>query len=460
MAETPVVSSQQAHTPPAAHVAELPSPTSGAQFASIKRMRHPSVKALIASAACLISWRCAPEPTASDGGVVPDAGMSDAGAATDAGGTPPDAGTDAGGSDSGTPSSDGGLPATLQLQCAATLNPPQPNPCPTPSLGSGQAEFCFRSQWAGVTSVDVYGGFGQAMDWKMPFLTLTNDGTGTFTGSTPLANGSYPYVFRTNGSADSLVSNGHYFLDQENPQFEPAPAGAPDQRSVSVITVPQLAPTLVHLKGSVVFEGLPQSCFSVDLEAGEMVDGGHVISEHDTANFAESLADGTFDFPVAAQAPYMVVIRFPFLLAGTDAGYPKASTTPSVGTARTTLTVGAADWTLNPTDISYPLDDYAALTPQGGTATLPVTFTLSVVPGSFGAQVSVTSTDIAGNDPSYSSGFSTATEVTWDGGFNGGNGGVKAGTTYYWGAWQMRPSTVDGGVTWTSESLLFPITFP
>jgi hypothetical protein len=55
-----------------------------------------------------------------------------------------------------------------------------------------------------VTSVEVYGGFGQSTDWTMPFLTLTNDGSGTFTGSATLATGTYPYVFYVTGGTDNL----------------------------------------------------------------------------------------------------------------------------------------------------------------------------------------------------------------------------------------------------------------
>jgi hypothetical protein len=168
--------------------------------------------------------------------------------------------------------------------------------------------------------VDVYGGFGQATDWKSPFVSLKSDGSGTFTATTPLANGSYTYVFETQGSADNLVKDGHSFLDQYNTKFVPSPPEAPDQRSVSQITIPQGTPApVIHIKGSVLFMGKPQSCYSIDLEAGENVVGGKVISEHDTANYSESAADGTFDFPVAMGAPYGITIRYPFTLSA-DAG--------------------------------------------------------------------------------------------------------------------------------------------
>jgi hypothetical protein len=348
----------------------------------------------------------------------------------------------------------------LALTCFATTAVPAPNPCPAPSGTSGMASFCYRPQWAGVTVVDVYGGFGQATDWTAPFLALTNDGSGTFTGTAPLANGTYPYIFETEGSDDNLVSDHHVFLDQYNTSFVPSPPAAPHQRSVSSLTVPQgAAASIVHIKGAVLFEGQPQPCYSIDLEAGENDVDNRVVSEHDTANFTESAPDGTFDFPVAVGAPYMVVVRYPFLLSAADAGYPNQAATPSVAIARTTVTV-TADLTLDSVDITYPLADYAAMSPTGGTATLPVTFAFTVIAGAADAYVSVTSSNVAGDDPAYASTPGASTSVVWDGTFNG-EAGAKAvlGTTYYWGSWQDRAPLEDGGTKWVEESLIFPLTF-
>src|SRR5262249_32717130 len=155
-------------------------------------------------------------------------------------------------------------------------------------------------------------GFGQTTDWLQPFVSLTNDGSGTFTGTHALPNGTYNYYFRAHGSADALVRDGTWLLDEENPAFSPHPAGAPLARSVSTVTVPQAAAApLHHLKGVVLFNGVPQPCYSVQLEAGELRDAGHVLSEHTTANFAESAADGTFDFPVT-DGEFGVYVKFPF----------------------------------------------------------------------------------------------------------------------------------------------------
>jgi hypothetical protein len=379
----------------------------------------------------------------------------------------PDAQTDAnGGSDSSSDviSSDGGASdaATnpMGLSCATTTQTIAPSACPAPSGAANQVSFCFRAQFAGATSVDVYGGFGQAMDWKSPFVTLKGDGTGTFTGATSLANGSYPYLFKVTGASDGLFKNATWFLDQESSQFMPPPTGSPLQRSVPVVTVPQGAPpALHHLRGKVVYGGAPQPCFPLQIDVGELYkDGGSlVLSEQGPANMAESAADGTFDFPVAS-AEVMTIVRYPFFLSGLDAGYPDPMTTPSIGYARvSTAALGGSDVTLDPAEVSYPHGDYAAMAPANGNATLPTTFTYSVLPQSSSASFAVIGTNIAGNDPLYWSAYGS-TSMTWDGGLNGTQGSVKLGTQYWWGTWQKR-SVVDAGTSWSEESLLFPITF-
>lgn len=356
--------------------------------------------------------------------------------------------------DSG-PISDAGT-NPLGLSCSATKQSITPSACPAPSGASGQVSFCFRAQWPGVTSVDVIGGFGQSGDWSTPFVSLKNDGTGTFTGTASLPNGSYPYLFRATGSADGIFKTSAVLLDQEATQFEPPPPASPLQRSVPVVTVPQSpsAPTLHHLRGVVVYEGAPQPCFPLQIDVGELYkDGGSlVLSEQGPANYAQSAADGTFDFPVAS-AQVEAIVRYPFTLGGFDAGYPDPSTSATIGYARTsTKALDVGDVTLDPVELSYPKADYAAMSPTSGKGVLPETFQFTVVPGSTGVSVAVISTNIAGNDPAFWGPSSMATSYTWDGAFGGNGGNVVAGKTYYWGTWQKR------GI-WSEESLLFPIVF-
>jgi hypothetical protein len=356
-------------------------------------------------------------------------------------------------SDAG-PSDDGATP--LAFSCAATTKPLTNNPCPPMNATAGKVTFCFRPSFAGVTSVQLYGGFGQAGDWNDPFLTLADDGSGTFVAATTLATGAYPYVFHVTGSADTLFKGTQSFPDQLNPSFVPAPSGDKSGRSASLVTVPLPAtPPIYHLTGKVLFNGAPQPCYSVSVAAGELVtDMG--TSEKSEANFIETGTDGSFDFPVAA-GPFGITVRYPFFLAGANAAYPNPSVTPSLGYARTDSVTVSGDVAVAAIDMSYP--DYARMMPAfGGSATLPVTFGLSVIPGAGESSVAVIKTNIAGNDPAYWGPFGTASTSTWNGAF-GGSGNVVPGVTYYWGTWQRFDPKVAGGATWTAESLLFPITF-
>ena len=339
----------------------------------------------------------------------------------------------------------------LGLSCAATSPATQPALCPPPSGAAGEASFCFRPQWPGVTSVDVLVDRGNAADWTTPFVTLADAGDGTFRATVPLADGSYPYLFKVQGSADGVIKNFQYALDQNNAAFVPDPTGSPIMRSASQLTVPQIASPIRHVHGTVVDNGVPQPCFVVMLDVGELTKpGGAALSEHYTANFVESASDGTFDFPVA-DGPAIVNVKYPFGLTTT---YPDPMMTPSIGMARTSFPVAGADVTLDPTEIGYDHTSYTALSPTGN-ASLPVTFTWDTVAGASASAFAVISTNIAGNDPAYLSAYGTATSMAWNGAFGNGVQAVL-GTTYYWGSWQKRAGATT---TWTSESLLFPITF-
>ena len=341
----------------------------------------------------------------------------------------------------------------LALTCSATTQAYAPDPCPAPI--AGKATFCFRPGWRGVTAVEVFGGFHQATDWTAPFLSLTNDGSGTFVASVTLADGTYPYMFRVHGADDHLVRDGMFFDDQENAAFAHAPAASQVQRSVSVLTVPQVASPLHHVRGTVTYAGAPQPCFAVSVEVGELRAPNHtVLSEHYTGNVIQLGPDGTYDFPVA-DGPVGVIVRYPFLLAGPAAPYPDPTVTPSIGYARTSATVSGADLVLDPAEVAYPAADYAAMSPTHGTGTLPQAFAYTMVAGAQAASLAVIGTNIAGNDPAYWSAFGTATALSWDGTFGNGTKAV-VGTKYWWGTWQRR---VGATTTWAEESLLFPITF-
>jgi hypothetical protein len=192
---------------------------------------------------------------------------------------------------------------------------------------------------------------------------------------------------------------------------------------------------------------MAQPCFVAQIDVGELLKpGGGVLSEHGTANFVEIGSDGTFDVPLT-NGPVLVNIKYPFGLSTT---YPDPSLTPSLGVARTATTIAGADLQLDDADVTYPTSAYAALSPPTGTsASAPIPFSWSLVSGASGSYMSITATNVAGNDPAYTSGtFGAATSVSWDGKLN--NGVIATPGTYYWGTWQKR------GI-WVSESLELPI---
>ena len=334
----------------------------------------------------------------------------------------------------------------LGLSCSVTTASFAPAQCPAPAGDAGHATFCYRPQWPGVTGVDVLGGFGQAGDWTTPLVSLTDQHDGTWSATVALANATYPYAFYVHGGADGVIgANATYAIDQTNPAFVKPPDASKYRRSVSLLTVPQPTVAIHHVTGSIALAGQAQPCFVAQVDVGELRDPqNHLISEHGVANFIEVGPDGTFDIPVA-DGGVLLNIKYPF---GLSTSYPDPMATPAVGVARTSTTVAGADVALAATDVTYATSSYMAMTPvTGGSLSLPIAFTWTLVDGAASDYMSITATSIAGNDPAYTTALGTATTSSWDGTLNNG---MPAGSgTYYWGTWQKR------GV-WASQSLLFP----
>jgi hypothetical protein len=361
-----------------------------------------------------------------------------------------------------------GMDATSQtpiaLSCFETTSAPAPSPCPAIIPSPTHASFCFRAMWPGVTSVDVYGGFGTSSDWMRPLLSLHDDGTGMFSGTATLAAGSYPYLFRvTSGGADGLVPRGQYVNDQSNPAHVASPPGSPTysarvqvQRAVSNLTVPQTAPSLVHLRGQVRYDADPQPCFFVALNGGNQLTP--VRLEHWFSNFAESDAAGSFDFLVAPSS-YQLTVTLPKPLMHLDGGVPDPLTTPAIGYGATAVTVSTSDVDLDPINIAY--HDYATMAPTPGPTSLPATFHFTVINGAASGALVLEGADVPGNDPWYTSRYmtTTPTAAVFQGTFAGMLGQAMPGRTYYWGTFQNQRASQAMSPIWKQASLLFPITF-
>jgi hypothetical protein len=336
------------------------------------------------------------------------------------------------------------------------------------SDGSAQLEsvsFSYKPSWSGVTAVKVFGGFGQATDWdpKNPFLTLSNDGSGTFTGSAMLPAGSYSYLFQVVGDADGPTNYSRTSIDPLDPDFVQCPPQSPtagaDPNPCSVLTVPQApAGTSYHFSGQVVYDGAAKAGYLVILERDEPK------SHHFFANRVDSDASGNFDFVVAPGA-WRVQVWHPSLLKMTDAQRDPAQLQALRRAISTAVKVSSTVTLSPPAELAY--HDYDKMKPQpvtdGGVA-LPTSFVYTLVAPATTARACV----FGGKpgfanigDPWWTGATGTQTSASFDGTFNTTKATTPTVTTgqgYFWGTEEFT-GRVDGGVTWTGESMVFPITW-
>ncbi len=352
-----------------------------------------------------------------------------------------------------------GTPDATSLPEAASSN--DAGPMKDGSPAPGVVTFSYRPAWSGVTSVAVVGGFGQATDWMAatPFLTLTSDGSGGFTGKAPLPVGMYAYVFLVKGDADTATPSTfqRFVIDPDNPAYTPCPAQSPtfDKNApnpCSQLTMPQpAAATLYHLKGTVTYDGAARAGYIVVLEREEK------SSHHFMANRSDSAADGSFDFAMA-QGTYRIQVQHPTLLSETDLQRDPL-TLQAMRRQISSQVLIAAPSTFAPVDVAY--HDYAKLSPVGDAGAPPVTFSYTVIAASLAARLAVYGPGKNVGDPWYASAYSAATSAVFDGGFNTPQALEDAAApdaSYWWGTWQLSGPT-DGGVKWAGESMVFPVTF-
>ncbi len=365
-------------------------------------------------------------------------------------------------SDSSAPSigatDDAGVDVVTTPEAAPPNEAGTPDASPSPS---GPVTFSYRPSWKGVKTVEVVGAFGTATDWKSAFLTLADDGSGTFTGTAPaLASGHYTYLFRVTGDeaaaakADKLA---RYAIDPRDPAFVACPAASPtfsahNSNPCSDLTVPQLvASPLLHVRGVVHSGGAPIAGYLIEIEREEP-SSHHMFADRTTAG-----ADGTFDLPVATGS-YRLQVLHPTFYAMNDAQRTSPETFAAVRRTISSATPVTADVTLNPAEVAY--EGYAAMTPRGAT-TLPTTFTFAV-PAGTKARAAVYGPTPEIGDPWWVGPLGTATSDVFDGGFDtkqASDAGLKADAGYFWGT-EQQYATPAGGVTWTAQSMVFPVQWP
>jgi hypothetical protein len=113
--------------------------------------------------------------------------------------------------------------------------------------------------------------------------------------------------------------------------------------------------------------------------------------------------------------------------------------------------------TINAAEVGF--DGYDAMAPAGdaGPQALPVSFAYTVVPGATGARVSIYAPGARVAAPFFSSPFRKDGGAEFDGS-SAPDGGLEPDAEYWWASEQQFPRP-DGGVLWTSQTLVMPIRF-
>jgi hypothetical protein len=340
---------------------------------------------------------------------------------------------------------------------------PSPDAMPMPDAADNSPDaapqmvnvtFSYTPQWQGVTAVTVLGGFGQSSDWTQPLVALTNSGSGTFTATTQLPAGQYPYVFHVTGdtAAANPATYARYSIDPANPQYIACPMASPTfsmnaPNPCSLLDTSATAPTLYHVRGTATVDGAAANGWLAVLEREEM------SSHHFFVNRATIGSDGSYDLQVAP-GTYRVQIQHPTFISQTDSQLAPL-TLQALRRALSNAFMVSADHMLPAVEVAY--HGYAQMTPQTGMGTLPVTFAFSMPQGDMARAAvyggSATNFREIG-DPWFASTYATATSVSWNGAFNTQQATQTTAVTgqkYYWGTWLTR-------APWTLQTMVFPLT--
>jgi hypothetical protein len=315
--------------------------------------------------------------------------------------------------------------------------------------------FTYTPGWDGVVSVDVVGAaLGATGAWPT-LASLTNDGTGTFTGTATLAPGEYDYLFHITGDAaagNKAATLARYAIDPASADFEPCPMDSPtysaEMNPCGKLAVPQGgAPALYHITGKVVVAGAAAANYLVLVEREEM------DTHHFFANRATTGTDGTYDFAVASGS-YRIQVQHPTYESKTDMQLQPKMLDQMRRNISAAFPVAAAV-AVSDAEMGYTgYDTFAPLT----SGTLPTTFTF---PSGMATHLDLYGDGNEIGDPWFNSPVTSTGSATFDGTFNTAKAmdpKVVAGTQYWWGLELPHPGT-GGGVAWTQQTMVFPITW-
>jgi hypothetical protein len=324
--------------------------------------------------------------------------------------------------------------------------------------------FAYAPQWSGVTKVEVVGGFGLPSDWSKTesLVTLTASGS-TYSGTASLPPGTYLYLFRVTGDAQSVPTTAaRYSVDpldtayaacpMQSPTYDPNNPNPCSQITVTASGGPEPA-SPVHVKGSLTVAGAPAGTWMVVLERDEPK------SHHYFANRLTVGSDGSFDL-IGSAGSYRLQVQYPTLLSATDLDRNPLQIPALRRAISAAIVLKAADVSVATPDLSFTA--YAQFAPTGDGGTLPTQFTfdngtdakLDVYGGPGDGGVVNT------GDPWFTSATANDGGAIFDGGFNTAQATQDAavpGTRYMWGT--EEPFGADASVAWTKQTLVFPITW-
>jgi hypothetical protein len=228
-----------------------------------------------------------------------------------------------------------------------------------------------------------------------------------------------------------------------------SPSYSAEMNPCSKLAVPQgSAPTLYHITGKVLVQGVAGDGYLVLVEREEM------DTHHYFANRATTGIDGSYDFAVASGS-YRIQVQHPTYESKTDKQLMPMQLDQMRRDISSAFPVAAAV-AVPDAEMSYmTYNTFAPLT----SGALPTTF-------SFPSGVA-THLDIYGDgneigDPWFNSAVTSTGSMAFDGTFNTAKAmdpKVVAATQYWWGLELPHPPAQAGGIGWTQQTMVFPITW-
>lgn len=310
----------------------------------------------------------------------------------------------------------------------------------------------------------VVGGFHMTTDWSSPLLSLADDGTGTFRGSIALPDGTYPYLFVVTGDASTTRPLKRFVVDPRNPDAAICPSGSPtvasqptNPCSTLTVPVPATAPPRHLLTGTVTTDDAGVSGYLVVVERLEP-GMHHFFADRTTTD------GGSYAFEVAP-GNWRLQVLHPTFLTLNDAQRDPFVHQAQRRAISSKVTVGGP-FQFPPVEMAF--HQYGHMSPwDGGWVSLPLEFHFERAPWAIGAHVSVYGTGNDGGaggigDPWFASKNTDGGVAVFDGGFTTAQANepsVHLGERYFWGTGQLSAARGDAGVTWSTESMVFPVYF-